>query len=65
MGATLQKYKGNTDRTLAYKAVVEGDATLSGFSVVTGRVETRPSITSTPICRTSPSSWAQEESRAR
>jgi hypothetical protein len=39
MGATLQKYKGNTDRTLAYKAVVEGDATLSGFSVVTGRVD--------------------------
>ena len=34
-----KKYKGDTDRTLAYKAIVEGDATLSGFSVVTGRVD--------------------------
>jgi hypothetical protein len=34
-----KKYKGNTDRELAYKAIVEGDATLSGFSVVTGRVD--------------------------
>ena len=37
--ATQNKYKGNTDRELAYKAIVEGDATLSGFSVVTGRVD--------------------------
>jgi hypothetical protein len=38
--ATAQKkYRGNTDRELAYKAIVEGDATLSGFSVVTGRVD--------------------------
>jgi hypothetical protein len=39
IGATLKKDKGDTDRTLAYKAIVEGDATLSGFSVVTGRVD--------------------------
>lgn len=39
ISAAMQKYKGNTDRTLAYKAIVEGDATLSGFSVVTGRVD--------------------------
>lgn len=39
IGAALKKYKGDTDRTLAYKAIVEGDATLSGFSVVTGRVD--------------------------
>jgi hypothetical protein len=37
--AELKKYKGNSDRGLAYKAIVEGDATLSGFSVVTGRVD--------------------------
>jgi hypothetical protein len=37
--AALKKYKGNSDRELAYKAIVEGDATLSGFSVVTGRVD--------------------------
>jgi hypothetical protein len=37
--ATQNKYKGNSDRELAYKAIVEGDATLSGFSVVTGRVD--------------------------
>jgi hypothetical protein len=34
-----KKYKDNSDRELAYKAIVEGDATLSGFSVVTGRVD--------------------------
>jgi hypothetical protein len=39
IGATQKKYKGNSDRELAYKAIVEGDATLSGFSVVTGRVD--------------------------
>jgi hypothetical protein len=39
LSAAMKKYKGNTDRTLAYKAIVEGDATLSGFSVVTGRVD--------------------------
>ena len=38
IGAAQKKYKGNTDRELAYKAIVEGDATLSGFSVVTGWV---------------------------
>ncbi|MFZ0679278.1 hypothetical protein [Candidatus Binatus sp.] len=37
--AALKSYKGNSDRELAYKAIVEGDATLSGFSVVTGRVD--------------------------
>jgi hypothetical protein len=37
--AGQKKYKGDTDRELAYKAIVEGDATLSGFSVVTGRVD--------------------------
>jgi hypothetical protein len=37
--ATQKKYKGDTDRELAYKAIVEGDATLSGFSVVVGRVD--------------------------
>ena len=37
--AALKKYKGNSDQELAYKAIVEGDATLSGFSVVTGRVD--------------------------
>ena len=37
--AMQNKYKGNSDRELAYKSVVEGDATLSGFSVVTGRVD--------------------------
>ncbi|MGA3230699.1 MAG: hypothetical protein ABSD51_12195 [Candidatus Binatus sp.] len=37
--AAQKKYKGDTDRELAYKAIVEGDATLSGFSVVTGRVD--------------------------
>ena len=37
--AAQKKYKSNTDRELAYKAIVEGDATLSGFSVVTGRVD--------------------------
>jgi len=37
--AALKNYKGNSDRELAYKAIVEGDATLSGFSVVTGRVD--------------------------
>jgi hypothetical protein len=37
--AAQNKYKGNSDRELAYKAIVEGDATLSGFSVVTGRVD--------------------------
>jgi hypothetical protein len=37
--AAQKKYKGNSDRELAYKAIVEGDATLSGFSVVTGRVD--------------------------
>ena len=36
--ATQKKYKSDTDRQLAYKAIVEGDATLSGFSVVTGVV---------------------------
>ena len=39
IGAAQKKYKGNSDRELAYKAIVEGDATLSGFSVVTGRVD--------------------------
>ncbi len=39
IGAAQKKYKGDTDRELAYKAIVEGDATLSGFSVVTGRVD--------------------------
>ena len=39
IAAAQKKFKGNTDRELAYKAVVEGDATLSGFSVVTGRVD--------------------------
>ena len=39
IGAAQEKYKGNTDRELAYKAIVEGDATLSGFSVVAGRVD--------------------------
>jgi hypothetical protein len=39
IGAAQKKYKGNSDQELAYKAVVEGDATLSGFSVVTGRVD--------------------------
>ena len=29
--AALKKYKGSSDRELAYKAIVEGDATLSGF----------------------------------
>lgn len=37
--AAQKEYRGNTDRELAYKAIVEGDATLSGFSVVTGRVD--------------------------
>src|SRR3984885_5741109 len=37
--AGQKKYKGNSDRELAYNAIVEGDATLSGFSVVTGRVD--------------------------
>jgi hypothetical protein len=37
--AAQKKFKGNSDRELAYKAIVEGDATLSGFSVVTGRVD--------------------------
>jgi hypothetical protein len=37
--AAQKKYRGDTDRELAYKAIVEGDATLSGFSVVTGRVD--------------------------
>lgn len=37
--AAQKMYKGNMDRELAYKAIVEGDATLSGFSVVTGRVD--------------------------
>jgi len=37
--AAQDKYKGNSDEELAYKAIVEGDATLSGFSVVTGRVD--------------------------
>ncbi len=37
--AEQRKYKGNSDRELAYKSIVEGDATLSGFSVVTGRVD--------------------------
>ncbi len=41
IGAAQKKYKGDTDRELAYKAIVEGDATLSGFSVVTGRVDDR------------------------
>lgn len=41
IGATEDKYKGDTDRQLAFKAIVEGDATLSGFSVVTGRVDDR------------------------
>ncbi len=39
IGATLKKYKGDTDRELAYKAIVEGDATLSGYSVVIGRAD--------------------------
>ena len=39
IAAAQQKYKGNSDRELAYKAIVEGDATLSGFSVVVGRVD--------------------------
>ncbi|HEV2169703.1 MAG TPA: hypothetical protein VGR40_02085, partial [Candidatus Binatus sp.] len=39
IGDALKKYKGDTDRELAYKSIVEGDATLSGFSVVTGRVD--------------------------
>jgi len=39
ISAALKKYKGDSDRELAYKALVEGDATLSGFSVVTGRVD--------------------------
>jgi hypothetical protein len=39
IAAAQKKFKGNTDRELAYKAIVEGDATLSGFSVVTGRVD--------------------------
>lgn len=39
ISAVQKKYKGNTDRELGYKAIVEGDATLSGFSVVTGRVD--------------------------
>jgi hypothetical protein len=39
ISAAQKKYKGNTDRELGYKAIVEGDATLSGFSVVTGRVD--------------------------
>jgi hypothetical protein len=39
IGAAQKKYKGNSDQELAYKAIVEGDATLSGFSVVTGRVD--------------------------
>lgn len=39
IGAAQKKYKGDSDRELAYKAIVEGDATLSGFSVVTGRVD--------------------------
>lgn len=37
--AAQEKYKGNSDQELAYRAIVEGDATLSGFSVVTGRVD--------------------------
>jgi hypothetical protein len=37
--AAQKKFKGDTDHELAYKAIVEGDATLSGFSVVTGRVD--------------------------
>lgn len=37
--AAQKKHKGDTDRELAYKAIVEGDATLSGFSVVNGRVD--------------------------
>lgn len=39
IAATQKKYKSNSDRELAFKAIVEGDATLSGFSVVTGRVD--------------------------
>jgi hypothetical protein len=39
ISAAQKKYNRNTDRELAYKAIVEGDATLSGFSVVTGRVD--------------------------
>lgn len=39
ISAAQKKYKGDSDTELAYKAVVEGDATLSGFSVVTGRVD--------------------------
>jgi hypothetical protein len=39
ISAAVQKYKGDTDRELAYKAIVEGDATLSGFSVVIGHVD--------------------------
>ncbi len=39
ISAAQKKNKGDTDRELAYKAIVEGDATLSGFSVSIGRVD--------------------------
>ncbi|HEY6418013.1 MAG TPA: hypothetical protein VIX59_03335 [Candidatus Binataceae bacterium] len=39
IGTTQQHNKGNDDRELAFKAVVEGDATLSGFGVVFGRLD--------------------------
>jgi hypothetical protein len=39
IGTTQQHNKSNDDRELAFKAVVEGDATLSGFGVVFGRLD--------------------------
>ena len=39
ISAAQQKYKDNSDRELAYHAIIEGDATLSGYSVTTGRVD--------------------------
>jgi len=51
--AAQKKFKGNSDRELAYKAIVEGDATLSGFSVVTGRVDDQTIDYFDSICRRS------------
>jgi hypothetical protein len=39
IGAESAQLRGNSDREIAYKSVLEGDATLSGFGAVVGRMD--------------------------
>jgi hypothetical protein len=39
IGATLEQVKNDDDRSVAMKAVIEGDATLAGFGFIAGRMD--------------------------